>query len=304
VPAAAQSYQPPEHKGPWPPLVSGTSQAEWAASLDLGPDFERGRTARFDLAEHRRLGEALAALAPQRGGTVDAYVIVAALDSDPVFGREAREAGRVLARRYDAAGRTLVLAGSDGSGPSALPMGSVRSLTLALARAAELMDRDEDVLVLYVTTHGVPQGIAYHDGDEGFGLLTPGRLASLLNELGIRNRLLILSSCFSGTFVPVLKADRTALVTAAAADRTSFGCAPENQWTYFGDAMINHALRKPQPLAAAADEALGLVGRWESDGGLTPSKPQVSIGKGVAAWLKPLETRMPATPTAPLGTAR
>src|SRR4051794_36526942 len=62
-----------------------------------------------------RMQAALAGLQPQRPGVVDAYVVVAALDADPVFNREAREAGRVLAKRFDAAGRTLVLAHDEGA---------------------------------------------------------------------------------------------------------------------------------------------------------------------------------------------
>lgn len=298
---AAQGWRSPEHKSVWPAIVSGTNAAETAASLDLGPNLERGRPARFELAEHRRLAAALTGLAPQRRGVVDAYVIAIGLDSDPVFGREAREAGKVLARRFDADGRTLVLAGSDGSRPSDLPMGTIHSLALALARAAELMDPNEDVLVLYSTSHGTPAGLLYHDGDEGYGVLTPARLAALFDELGIRNRLLILSACYSGVFLPALWSDNTALLTAASAGTTSFGCAADNDWTFFGDAMINHALRKPQPLAAASQEALSLIGQWESSKRFDPSYPQVSIGSGVDAWLKPLEARMPKTATRPVG---
>src|SRR6185369_14690703 len=68
----------------------------------------------IQIEDARRMREALAKLQPQRPGVVDAYVIVAALDADPVFGREAREAGRVLSSRFDAAGRTLVLANDEG----------------------------------------------------------------------------------------------------------------------------------------------------------------------------------------------
>src|SRR4051812_14863401 len=64
--------------------------------------------------DDQRLQAALSRLQPQRPGVVDAYVVVAALDADPVFNREAREAGRVLARRFDAQGRTLVLAHDEG----------------------------------------------------------------------------------------------------------------------------------------------------------------------------------------------
>ncbi|MET0308575.1 MAG: C13 family peptidase [Sphingomonas sp.] len=296
--ASAQVYAPPQHKADWPGLVSGQ---EGIDGLDGGPELQRGRAAKDMLADHRRLDAALAALLPQRKNLVDAYVVAIALDSDPVFGREAREAGKVLARRFDAEGRTLVFAGSDGRGPSTLPNGSLESLTLALARVAEVMDKQQDVLVLYTTSHGAQVGIAYHDGDTGYGLLSPERLARLLDELGIKNRVLILSACYSGVFVPKLMSADTALFTAASSDRTSFGCMAENDWTFFGDAMINHALRKPQPLAAASDEARGLIGEWEAASDLTPSNPQVSIGDDVATWLTPLEARMPKDTTQPVG---
>ena len=91
------------------------------------------------------------------------------------------------------------------------------------------------------------------------------------------------------------------IVTAAAADRTSFGCAAENDWTYFGDAMINRALRKPQPLAAAYEEARSLVAGWEARGEAPSSQPQLHVGKAANRWLTPLERRMPKTETRPVG---
>lgn len=296
-PAAAQV----RHTRGWPQLTTGETQPEAIESLAEGPELQRGRAAKAMLADHRRLSAALAALLPQRKALVDAYVVSIALDSDPVFSREAREAGKVLARRYDAAGRTLVLAGPPGATPDDLPHGSLSSLALALARVAEVMDKAQDVLVLYATSHGAQVGIAYHDGDQGYGLLAPARLAALLDELGIRNRVLLLSACYSGIFVRPLAGETTALVTAAASDRTSFGCRAENDWTFFGDALVNHALRKPQPFEAAAIEARDLISGWEMAAQLVPSSPQVTIGEGVAAFLGPLEARMPATATAPVG---
>ncbi len=298
APAVAQQ-QPPAHTTRWPGLASADTGIE---SLEAGPELQRGRDPVAMLREQRRLGAALAALAPERKGVVDAYVLSVALDSDPVFAREARESGRVLARRYDAEGRVLVLAGPDGRGGGAVPAGSVTALTLALARIAELMDRSQDLLVLYVTSHGAPEaGLAYHDGDQGFGVLPPARLAAVLDGLGIRNRLLLLSACYSGAFVKRLMSDTTAILTAASATRASFGCSAENDWTFFGDALVNHALRKPQPLAEAAAEARKTIIGWERDGRLDPSMPQLTIGDGVAAWLAPLEARMPKTATAPVG---
>jgi hypothetical protein len=296
-PAAAQ-HKAPTHQAEWPGMVSGPDGIE---GLDPGPELQRGRAAKAMLADTRKLTVALNGLQPQRKALVDAYVVSVALDSDPVFGREAREAGKVLSRRFDAAGRTITLAGSTGTMPSELPNGSLTSLTLALARVAEVMDKEQDVLVLYTTSHGAPVGIAYHDGDMGYGILSPKRLESLLDELGIKNRMLILSACYSGIFVGPLSSPNTALLTAASSDRTSFGCQADNDWTFFGDAMINHALRKSQPLEAASDEARMMISEWEGAARVIPSNPQVSIGADVATWLAPLEARMPRTDTPPVG---
>ncbi|HEY0623847.1 C13 family peptidase [Sphingomonas sp.] len=301
APAASQVYTPPQHTAPPPPGIARSTPFEIVQQADAGTQIERDRPARHALAEHRRLARALATLLPHRKGVIDAYVLSVALDSDPVFGREAREAGKVLSRRYGAAGRALVLGGSDGSAPSPLPMGSPANLEAALARIAELMDPAEDVLILYATSHGAPFGVVYNDGNEGYGAVSPNRLARLLDTLGIHRRLLIVNACYSGVFVPVLSGPQTMVVSAAASDRSSFGCVAENDWTFFGDALINRALRKPQPLDPAIVEAMTLISGWERQGNLKPSIPQISTGVEVQQWLAPLEARMPKVATQPVG---
>ena len=253
------------------------------------------------LAEHRRISAALDGLKPQRPGVVDAYVVVVALDGDPVFGREAREAGRVLASRFDAAGRTIVLAEDEGERKADAP-GSPHTLELALARVAEVMDRNEDVLVLYSTSHGTPnEGLVYKDMDRGAGIITPSRLADVLDPLGFKNRLLILQACYSGQFVPALKAAGTIVATAAAEDRSSFGCQAGNDWTLFGDALINHAFRQPLPFDVQFRRAEALISAAEEHAGLQPSNPQISIGSETSAWLNALDVRASKIASAPVG---
>jgi hypothetical protein len=111
----------------------------------------------------------------------------------------------------------------------------------------------------------------------------------------------LVSACYSGVFVPLLASDDSVVITASSADRTSFGCQADSDWTFFGDALINHALRKPQPIAAAGREAVGLIGAWEAEGKLTPSQPQVSIGAKTGAWLAALDARAPKVASAPVG---
>jgi hypothetical protein len=280
VSAAAQPQNVPQIKVDWGAVLAPPAQ---------------------QLADHRRINAALRSLKPQRKGVVDAYVIVVALDADPVFNREAREAGRVLSRRFGADGRTIVLAADEGRSKASAP-GSINHLAIALAATAEVMNRSEDVLVLYSTSHGHPLGgLVYKDVARGIGALPPPKLAELINAPGFRNRLLIIQACYSGQFVAPLAADRTIIATASAADRPSFGCSAGNDWTLYGHALVNLAMREPQPLEAQFLRAGEIVAEAEQRAGLPPSNPQLSIGGATSGWLKALEARAAKTATKPVG---
>lgn len=292
--------QPPAHDEPFPNLGIGKDRRTAQKSFERAPHLERDQSAKVMLEQQRRLDRAFAELQPQRAGTIDAYVVTVAFDSDPVFAREAREAGRVLARRYGGEGRTLTLAGPDGERDD-LPKGSIRSFLMGLARVAEIMDPDEDVLVLYTTSHGAKVGLINHYGNSEYGILSPAKMKETLEELGIKRRLLIISACYSGVFVPQLASEDSVVLTAAAAQRTSFGCEPDNEWTFYGDALINRELRKPQSLAEATKAATRTVAEWELRRRLLSSLPQTSIGSKASIWLDDLEARMPKTATKPVG---
>lgn len=249
----------------------------------------------------QRMLAALAKLQPQRPGTVDAYVVVAALDADPVFGREAREAGRVLSKRFDAEGRTLVLAHDEGADKADAEATPAR-LSQALNFIATKMNPAEDVLVLYTTSHGTPAaGLNFRDPAYGEAVIAPRQLAAVLDDAGITNRLIILQACFSGQFVPALKGRNTIIATAAADDRTSFGCQAGNDWTYFGDALINHAFRQPLPLDVQFRRASALIAAAEARDDLTPSNPQFNIGAAASKWLNALDQREPTATVPPVG---
>jgi hypothetical protein len=257
--------------------------------------------ARVRLEDERRMNAALARLQPQRPGVVDAYVIVASLDADPVFNREAREAGRVLASRFDAAGRTLVLAGDEGSDKAdatATPQG----LAHALGGVAALMNRDEDVLVLYTTSHGSPHaGLNFRDPERGDAIITPAQLAAMRGQPGYNTRLNSLQACFSGQFVPALEAPRTVIATAASSMKSSFGCSAGNDWTFFGYALINQAMRRPDTFVRQFRRAYVTILGWERDLQYDPSNPQIEVGTDTAGWLAALDAREPKTASAQVG---
>ena len=101
--------------------------------------------------------------------------------------------------------------------------------------------------------------------------------------------------------LPHLVNDTSIIITAADRDQTSFGCAPGNDWTFFGDALINNALRTPQPLDTAVAQAFDLIRGWETARHLTSSRPQFYTGSEARIWLDALEKRMPVVATPKVG---
>jgi hypothetical protein len=213
-----------------------------------------------------KMGAALAALQPQRKGVLDTYVLVASLWNDPVFENEAKEASAILARHFDAEGRTIVLSAGRGGGPRAYPAATPDNFQAAIGKIGRTIDPKEDLVVVFLTSHGGPDGtVGLQEKGRLSGGLRPVNLRQSLQQAGIRSRVVIVSACFSGNFILPFNDPDTLVLTAAAADKTSFGCEPSRDFTYFGDAMFNHALRGGSGILAAYDEALGLIAKWEGE---------------------------------------
>ena len=75
-------------------------------------------------------------------------------------------------------------------------------------------------------------------------------------------------------------------MTAAAADRSSFGCAHENEWTYFGEALFDYALKRSASFVEAFELAVERIAKREAEEGKTASLPQLSLGAEIADYLK------------------
>jgi hypothetical protein len=214
-----------------------------------------------------RMGEALSKLPAQRPGVVDAYVLTASFWNEPVFENEAKEAASILARRYDAAERTITLSAGRGQGqPRVYPSASPNNFNAALGRIGKLADPNEDIVIVFFTSHGGQDGaVAIQEKNRMFGALRAQQLRASLQAANIKSKLVIVSACYSGYFILPFSNDDTVVLTAAAADKTSFGCEPSRDWTYFGDALFNHGLRGGAPLIDAFEQARGLITKWEGD---------------------------------------
>lgn len=241
------------------------------------------------LAQPRLLAQQAVRLLPQRPGVRDVYVIaVAGYAGEDVFLNEARHAQRAMEERYDAHGRSLLLANNPATFGTH-PIAAAQTLEWAIARIAALMDTGEDLLVLFFTSHGLEgTGLQLDLDFHALAPLTPARLVSILDGAGVRWRAVIVSSCFSGLFAEQMAGPGTLVITAARADRSSFGCGHDGDYTYFGRAFIEDELFKGSDLVQAFDGARARVAAREQRERLTPSEPQMSLGDEIAPLLEEL----------------
>ncbi|QCK86259.1 hypothetical protein E8L99_11095 [Phreatobacter aquaticus] len=240
-------------------------------------DYMR-RQAQAKLAQPALMTAALDGLAPVDPSAPNVFVLgIAGWARQNVFLNEAEQAVAALAVRLRATGRTMTLINNPGTSASR-PIASIQNLAQALQGIARRMDTERDVLVLAMTSHGNRDGFALEFGALVYETLSPESLKTALDEAGIRNRILIVSSCYSGTFVPVLADENTMIMTASSAERNSFGCSDTRSLTYFGEALLENGLRQSDSLIGAFTVARRLVGEWEAEQKLTPSQPQIHVG--------------------------
>jgi hypothetical protein len=111
--------------------------------------------------------------------------------------------------------------------------------------------------------------------------LPADELATVLSPLKNRDKIIVISSCYSGGFIPALKDERTLIMTASRADRVSFGCSEEANFTYFGDALFAQALNQTDDLEQAFKLAKATVAERELADSFEASEPQIWAPKTV-----------------------
>jgi hypothetical protein len=88
----------------------------------------------------------------------------------------------------------------------------------------------------------------------------------------------VVSACYSGGFLPALESPSRVVMTAARADRPSFGCGPDSDITYFGRALLVDALNRTLDFRQAFELARRGVDARERREGFEPSEPQLAVG--------------------------
>jgi hypothetical protein len=236
-----------------------------------------------------RIDAALAAVHRAPTAASQAFFLgFAGVGEQKVFAQEIGLAARVLSERYDIGTRRVDLV-NDQRDLEAAPLATLAGLKYALRGLAARMNLDRDVLFVSISSHGSQDAsVAVSNSDLPLDDLTDEDLAEALSDSGIKWRVIVISACYSGSFIESLRTPQTIVITASAADRTSFGCSNDRDLTYFGEAFYRDALPEARSLHAAFDAAKAAIDRREHAENITASNPQAYFGVEIEAKLAAL----------------
>jgi hypothetical protein len=263
------------------PDVWNPADAAATADNDANPD---GEAILFEQAA--RIDRSLALISRDTGAKPEAFFLgFAGVGDEKEFATEIGLAETVLGERYGIGDRHVALI-NDERDLERMPLATVSGLKYALRGIAARMRLDRDVLFLSISSHGSRGGvIAVSNSELPLKDLDDEDLADGLRESGIQWRVIIISACYAGAFIDSLRDPQSIVITAAAADRTSFGCSSDRDLTYFGEAFYRDALPKARSLRDAFDKAKAALAGRERQEGVTASDPQAFFGADIEAKL-------------------
>jgi hypothetical protein len=231
------------------------------------------------LAQGRLLEDALADV-PASTPAIELYTLTLGGDGkQSVFLRESDYVSNMLTSRFGAFGQIRLVNHRDHLVDR--PMATRENLRRAALTLAE-RSGPEDLIFIYLTSHGTSEHELVLDQPRmELSDLPADELAAVLAPLKNRDKIIVISSCYSGGFIPALKDERTLIMTAARADRVSFGCTEEANFTYFGDALFAQALNQTDDLEQAFKLAKASVAERELADSFEASEPQIWAPKTV-----------------------
>ena len=247
-------------------------------------------------AQPQLLQDMLDKLQPQRPNVHDWYFLgVAGHGEQDVFRSEIELTKEMLDRDFAMQGRTAELI-NNSSTMQVLPIASNTSIERALVALGKRMDVNQDVLLLSLTSHGDQNFLDMSNPPLALEPLEASALRKALDKSGIKWRVIVVSACYSGSFIDELQSPTTLIITASATDKTSFGCINDAVYTYFGQAFWAESLPKLKHFQPAFNEAKQSIAKREKLMGFDPSEPQWWIGSEMQKMLPVFEQNLKPQP--------
>ncbi len=278
-------------------LVSG----EWKRGKYIGDDvsqYVQDGIARLDAEailfdQSRQVDSAIDRVSAQLTGKTDLFFVsFGSHGSQDVFMNEVIHASNVMDDLYGVGEKTVNLVNNYQT-LNQYPLATTKNLQAVLAGVAEKMDVEEDLLFLYLTSHGSKDHqLSVELGELPLQEVSSGALKRLLDDSGIKWKVIVVSACYSGGFIDVLKDDYSLIITSARADRASFGCSNDAELTYFGSAFFKDSLKASGDFIQAFHSATKIVEKRELAKEYKPSMPQINYGLKIEEKLKQLTRKL------------
>jgi len=217
---------------------------------------------------------------------IDLYFLGIAGDGkQAVFRREVQFVSDYFAQKFLTQGKSMTLI-NDRSTVKEVPLATVTSIRQSLQELAARMDAENDILFVYMSSHGSRDfEFSLQQSGLSLGNLPAQTLADLLADVPIRWKVVVVSACYSGGFIPALVDENTLVITAAAKDRSSFGCSDRAEFTYFGEAFFKQALPISDSFVSAFEKAASILTIREFFKGYDSSQPQLRMGDEIKQQL-------------------
>lgn len=273
------------------------SQPWWRASAeeDAGAP-PSGLTAGSEAvlaAQAYLLDNALSGLEDERNGETDLYFVgFAPYGRSDVFRENLEGAQQAMDARWGTKGRSILLMNSPRTLVTA-PFATVTYLRETLDEIGAIINPEEDVVMLYLAAPTVRDGgLAAAQPPLSLVELGPTGLKQLLDDAGIKWRIIVVSACHSGSFIEPLADDFTLVITDAAIGHATFGCDGRTPPGLFGESFFANGLGKLGSFEAAFDAAKKAIAEREAQAGYAPpAHPQWAMGTEMADKIKTLRGR-------------
>jgi len=172
------------------------------------------------------------------------------------------------------------------------PVATQQNLSEVFSRVGAWSDKYPITVVVLISSHGNVDQLAIEIAGQTYPPIRSGTLNAWLRRINPATpTVVLLSACYSGSFVPALADGYRVLLTASAADRSSFGCSPKSTNTWFIESLLEQGLKPELSWSESFMRTTRQVAAREQALKLVPSQPQASIPKAwinapLADWLR------------------
>ena len=174
------------------------------------------------------------------------------------------------------------------------PAATQQNLNEVFTRVGAWSDKYPLTVVVLLSSHGHVDQLAIDIAGRAYPPIRSSVLDNWLRRINpTAPTAVLLSACHSGSFVPALANGTRVLLTASAADRSSFGCSPKSTNSWFIESLLEQGMHPALSWSDSFARTAKRVDAKEKELKLLPSLPQASIPKAwadapLSDWLRGL----------------